>query len=149
METNYINGNNCSVNAAGLAIKTGSSADALTANLVSYFIGQTKYTLAAQATVDTSAATGGGGLTLADDSGCAIIVRVNAAGTVSLQIGAHSGTAVWNDIAIPEIDFSTYAVVGIIYILNETASDFTIGTTALDVAGSTVVYQDTFNAVNY
>jgi len=137
---NQVN-NNVALDSAVLAIKAGSNADAKS-NAFLYRIGGEVYKSAALATIDLSASSGT--LALADDNVACIAVDINAAGTVSTTVGTHVASTDIADAKQPLLA-ADKARIGYIFVLNETASAFTIGTTVLDVANSTVMYVNCFN----
>lgn len=127
-----------------LAIKTGGSADALTARAIMYRkTNGDLASLAAQATVDLSTASWD--LSLADTHENVVYVTVNDSGTVWLYAGTSAAT--WATVVEPTID-NDLTVVWRIWISNASGSAFTIGTTALDTASVTVLYEDCIKVVN-
>lgn len=136
--TDYAACQNMVFNAAGLAIKSGGgSPDYLTANTINYMIAGAIYTKAAVADNVVTAGTP----TMIASQSMAILVQINAAGTISTK---NSAVVVANPV-IPSPD-ALNAAIGVIWVT--TAVGFVgtwtpgAGGTNLDAANTTVVYRD-------
>jgi hypothetical protein len=129
----------------GLAIKAGSSADAKTAANTVVMFDTAQKTLAAQTTLDLSTAEG----TLAIPAG--------QTGYVYCWLDSDGATVTFtsivNDAHVPYVigwdadgdadkwfTAGSTACIGVIKIVNATASAFTVGTTALDTTNITATY---------
>lgn len=128
------------INAAGLAIKAGSSAVAKTVNTV-YFALNGSFLSATAGDVALTGITVAAGYkqvvaVLLDSTGAKSVAAVGSAVATS----ANVGTA-WFGYSVPN-----KAVAGFLIISNGSASAFTGGTTALDASDITVQYVDVANA---
>jgi len=126
---------NFCLTAAGLDINGTNAYDAETNNALTYCIDGAFYSKAAITTVDLSATTyaTGGSLVIADDETAEVYCLINSAGTVSTYLLRSTETWAPADGTL---------VFGKIVILNESGSDFTVGTTELSTSGVTDTYVD-------
>jgi len=130
---------NVTFGAAGLAIKASSSADAKTANAVAQSINGKINALAAIATIDLSDLCSDEDA-LADGEGILICLFSDASDTVSAVIS--DPTTSYSSIAVPAFDETDKAPFGVMKVVNNSGSAFTLGTTALDTTDVTVTYTD-------
>lgn len=156
MPRNYIE--NCALKAAGLAIKTGSSALVKYANTFAVkangIISVDTTTADAPALSTSKGVNNAASSNLADDYQrvYTLLAAVNATTGVITCTWVHG-----DDFAVgrapktsdinfgnPENDDEKKAIVGFVIIKNETAADFVPGTTALDTGSLTVQYIDAY-----
>lgn len=121
--------------AGGLAIHGVNTYDALTANIITYTVDNVFYSKAAIATIDLSATTYAtdGSLVISDTEWAEVYCMLDNAGAVTTHLVQSNEN--WE----PDAGLVCF---GKIHILNETGSDFTVGTTGLDTAGVTDTYYD-------
>lgn len=119
---------------AGLAIKTGGSALAKSANTITCFINGT---LVSKAASDMAAFSGSN---VATGSKNIYVFCIDASGTLTTLAGTAATTLA--GVLMPTIVANT-AVIGFAIVDNATGSNFVPGTTALDTASLTVTYVNT------
>lgn len=121
-------------NTAGLAIKTGGSAIAKTANIITAVIDGV---LVSKAAADCAALVG----TIAAAKKGLFVFTLKADGTFTTRAGSLTAATLaaltWPTIPSDEV------VVGFLIVQNGTASDFVGGTTALDATDITTTYVNT------
>ena len=144
MDSQYIK--NMPMKAPGLAIKAGSSALAKVSNTVPYKIDGSIYSVAAG---DLPALTG---INLAASQSVQLSVYVTKAGAFGIAAGTIVASPQTDALGNTIIGVRTNAgavpagaaVVGHIILTTDNSHTFTGGTTALDAAGITATYIDTF-----
>lgn len=144
----YYEGNlNIATTAAGLAIKQAKDAAAKIANTTHFHINGTLFYVTAK---DVAIATdeNGTAITIADQMQCMLTVYTDILGTISIGKGKeYTKSSHYTTDKINHASNDHKAILGYIYIKNETGSVFTGGTTALDAASVTAAYVDAYSAL--
>lgn len=139
--------------AAGLAIKAGGSAVAKIANVITITIDGDLIPVTAKdidLTNVTSIGSNGQLVTsafiLTDQFQTVLTVYADTAGAITLGKGLEVSKHVhYNSVQIDKSQNATKAIIGYIYLKNETAATFTGGTTAIDASGMTALFTDTYS----
>ena len=135
-------GQNMPLNAAGLAIKTSSSAIVKTTNTINYVIDGKLYSKAA---ADLTALTG---YNVSDTYTAVLAVMLDSAGTASYVKSpelANASTFTTDMFITPN---NGKSLIGWIIIKNASGAAFTGGTTALDASNVTVTYFDVYDILS-
>jgi hypothetical protein len=125
---------NKALNSGVLAIKATANADAKTTAAIAFTLAGVLYSLAAQATLDLSALVT---KVIAAGESAAIFLFTNASGTVTAVAVDPDADGKY---VCPDFDTDAKVCFGAIKLVNGTASDFTVGTTALDTTDITSTY---------
>ena len=132
---------NIATTAAGLALTGAKSAAAKTVNTAFFHLnGKQFYVTASSVPLTTDYL--GNAITIEDQMQCTLTVRTNIAGTISVAKGIEHTKSEHYMTDLIVNDSPTYAVLGYIYIKNETWVQWVGGTTALDATNTTVTYAD-------
>ena len=137
---------NIAQTAAGLAIKGAKNAAATVANTTNFRINGEMFYIT---TKDVAIATDykGVAITIENDMQCVLSVFTDIAGTIYVAKGTEYTDAHHYNTKYVISDLSDKALLGYIYIKNNTGSQFVGGTTALDVANTTVSYRDAYTCL--
>ena len=132
---------NVSTVAAGLDIGAD-TANVETNNVIAYKVANKTYIAAAESDIDLSAANlaEGGTLVIADGEVNIVTITVDTSGNYASYVGTAATS--YAEVKPQKVDLKDEAVVGYVWIQNDTGSDFTIGTTALSTANVTDTYID-------
>lgn len=138
----YDNNVNIATTAAGLAIKEAKSAAAKVSNTTHFHInGELFYVTTKDVVIPAT-------VTIENDMQCMLTVMTDIAGTISVVKGTEfTKSSHYTTDLISKTGNATKAILGYIYIKNETDAQFVGGTTALDAANLTVSYVDAFTSL--
>ena len=132
---------------AGLVIKGAKNAAASIANTTHFHInGKLFYVTTKDVALTTDA--DGVAITLEDQMQTMITVMTDITWTIYVNKGVeYNKSSHYSTDLINKKHNNKYAILGYIYIKNETGSQFVWGTTALDAASLTVAYVNAFSAL--
>lgn len=138
----YDNNVNIATTPAGLAISAAKSAAAKVTNTTHFHINGTLFY------VTTKDVTIPATVTIENDMQCMLTVMTDIAGTISVVKGTEfTKSSHYTTDLINKTGNATKAILGYIYIKNETDAQFVGGTTALDAANLTVSYVDAYSSL--
>lgn len=141
----FENALNMATTTAGLAIKEAKSAAAKVANTTHFHIdGELFYVTTKDIDLTTDA--DGNAITIEDDMQCMLTVMVDISAAIHVVKGIEYTKAEhYHTDFISKKYNDIYAILGYIYVKNETGDQRVGGTTALDVANTTVTYLNAFS----